>query len=127
MKEKSRTSIFAYKGIVGIKSSTDAQGLINNPLAKGQLGFVVDARYVDVSPEAIEILKKIQKSGDCIGDFDVHKGDGEIPVIIHWLGGPLKMLDPKSGISGSRNYDPSLLKPCPNVEVDPDFITAIDS
>lgn len=122
-----RTTIFAYKGFIGIKSSTDAKGLLNNPLALGQCGFVVDAKYVDVSPEALELLKKLPKSGDCIGDFDIHSCIGDVPVVVSWLGGSLKMLDLKQDISGSRNYDPSLLKPCQNVEIDPDFITAIDS
>ena len=120
-----RTQVFAYKGIVGIKSDVNAVGVLNKPAEVGQLGFVCDAAFVDISPEAIEILKKIPKSGDCIGDVDVWKtNDGK--VIFGWLGGPLKMVDPKDDISGSRSYDPSLLSPSKGVEIDKDFIMVVD-
>ena len=120
-----RTKIFAYKGFIGIKSFLTAPGLINDPRKPGQLGFVIDARFVDVSPEALKLLKKIPKSGDDIGDVDVFKSE-KFPVVISWLGGCLKMLKPGDGSSGSINYDPSLITPCKGVEIDPTFITAVD-
>ena len=120
-----RTSVFAHNGTIGIKSSVSAEGLLNNPTQKGQLGFVLDASFVDISPEALELLKKIPKSGDCIGDVDVFKAaDGM--VVFCWLGGPLAMINPSSA-EGSRSYDASLLKASAKpVYVDPEFVKAVD-
>ena len=53
-----RTKVFAYKGWVDIQSDVNAEGLLNKPLDKGQLGFVLNASFVDISPEALELLKK---------------------------------------------------------------------
>lgn len=102
-----RTKIFQYKGILGIESSFDTEGLINNPKAPGQLGFVLDASFVDISKEALEVLKKIPKSGDDIGDVDVFKSNKG--VVFAWLGGPLRLINPSSA-TGSNSYNPSLLE-----------------
>ena len=126
-KPKPRTSVFAYKHFIGIKSDHNAEGLLNKPAKPGQLGFVVQASAIDISNEAIALLDKIPRSADSIGDIDIFNSvDG---VIFAWLGGPLSIKDAESEISGSRTYDPSLLKGVaiivPN---DPpaDFITACD-
>lgn len=114
-----RTTVFEYKGVVGIKSDVHAEGLLNSPLNKGQLGFVVDAKYVDIQPLALEILRKIRKSGDDIGDVDVYKTEND-QIIFSWLGGPLKVLIHEE-VSGSNSYDPSLLTACDTVETPEDF------
>jgi hypothetical protein len=118
-----RTKVFSYKGWVGIQSDVKAEGLLNKPLDKGQLGFVLDANFVDISPEALELLKKVPLSGDCIGEVDIFKSQKEI--IFSWLGGPLKMFQPEK-ISGSSSYDASLITDTVDVEIDPAFIEAID-
>lgn len=119
-----RTQVFAHKGVIGIKSSPTAEGLLNDPTKPGQLGFVCDAAFVDISPEALELLKKVPKSGDDIGDVDVfNTNDGK--VIFSWLGGPLTSIDVKNA-SGSSTYDASLLKACDSVQVDPEFMTLVD-
>lgn len=118
-----RTKVFAYKGWIGIQSDVNAEGLLNKPLDKGQLGFVVNASFVDISPEALELLKEVPPSGDCIGDVDIFKS--EKGTIFSWLGGPLKMFQPHQ-ISGSNSYDASLITDTVDVEIDPAFIEAID-
>ncbi|MDD5650621.1 MAG: hypothetical protein PHF86_09430 [Candidatus Nanoarchaeia archaeon] len=65
-----RTQIFAHKGWIGIKSNVNAEGLLNKPLDKGQLGFVVNADFVDISPDALELLKQVPLSGDDLGEVD---------------------------------------------------------
>lgn len=99
--------MFAYKHFIGIKSDLKAEGLLNDPSQPGQLGFVVKARSIEISKEAMELLKLIPKSGDCIGDIDIHESNAG--PIFNWLGGPWALLNTRSEISGSRDYDPSLL------------------
>ena len=120
-----RTQVFAYKGYVGIESDFNAEGLINNPAGDGQLGFVVDAAFVDIHPDALEILKKIPKSHDDIGDVDVFRAGPHI--VFAWLGGNLKVLDLKQDISGSNSYEPELLKSNPDVQTPQKFIEFIDT
>ena len=120
-----RTQVFAYKGVVGIKSDFKAEGLLNKPDQPGQLGFVVDASFVDISPEALKLLKKVPRSGDDIGDVDVFKTNGKM-VVFAWMGGPMKAFKPEDGVSGSSSYDASLLKANPSVVADPEFMKFID-
>lgn len=119
-----RTKVFAYKGFIGIQSDFNAEGLLNDPSKPGQLGFVVDADFCDIQPEAIELLKKIPKSGDDIGDVDVFKA-GE-KVIFAWLGPMLRVLDLNREISGSSSYNPRLLKPA-NFDTPEQFKQFIDN
>lgn len=120
-----KTTVFVYKGYVGILSSFDAEGLLNQPKDAGQLGFVVDAASVRFSPEAVEELRKVRKSHDAIGDVDVFRADDGM-VVFSWLGGPKKIF--RSGdVEGSRTYDPALLTPDPTVEIPEDFKTYVDS
>ena len=67
-----KTTIFAYKGIIGIQSSPDAEGLIAKP-GNGNLGCVIDAASVEIQKEALDLLLKIPKGRDGLGDFDVLK------------------------------------------------------
>ena len=119
-----RTQVFAHKGIVGIQSDPKAEGLLNDPMLPGQLGFVVDAKFVDIQPEALELLKQIKQSGDDIGEIDVY--ESEVGVIFSWLGGPLKASNPLE-ITGSNCYDASLLKANDTVVPPKEFVEFIDS
>ena len=120
-----RTIVFQHKGVVGIKSSIEVEGLLNKPIEKGQLGFVIDAKFVDIQPEALEILKKITISCDDIGDIDVYKST-KGTIVFSWLGGPWKVVYPKVA-TGSNVYDPSLLSAKEGVETPKDFIAFVDS
>jgi hypothetical protein len=118
-----RTQVFSYKGWVGIQSDVTAEGLLNKPLDKGQLGFVIDAAFVDISPEALDLLKQVKKSGDCIGDVDIIKSRDK--VLFLWLGSPLKMFKPEQ-VTGSKEYDASLITETKETVVDPAFIKVVD-
>lgn len=72
-----RTKVFAHKGWVGIESDVNAEGILNRPLDKGQLGFVLDANFVDITPEALELLKQVPGSGDDIGEVDIIESNGK--------------------------------------------------
>lgn len=119
-----RTQVFAHKGMVGIMSDLNADGLLNRPQDTGQLGFVLDAAFVDIQPEALELLKMVKKSSDDIGDVDVWESGGT--VIFGWLGGPMKAFKP-SQVEGSSSYDISLLKSVNGVKTDPKFIQFVEA
>lgn len=59
-----RTSVTAHRGFVCIIGTPDAEGMINDPLAPGENAYMVDASCVDVSPEALELLKKLKNDSD---------------------------------------------------------------
>lgn len=115
-----KTQVFVYKGVLGIESSPDAEGVINKPTEKGQLGFVCDASKVELQQEAVDWLKKVKPSSDCIGDVDVFKANSGM-VIFAWLGGPSKVCMDHEKVEGSRDYKPELLTATEGVEVPDKF------
>ena len=56
-----RTQIFAYKGVFGTLTDLDNGVFINSPKSPGQLGCVVPVEEVDITPEAVEMIKKCQR------------------------------------------------------------------
>lgn len=121
-----RTQIFYYKGYVGVQSSLDAEGLLNNPAEPGHLGFIVDAEYVDIQPEALDEILKLEKSDDDIGNFDVKKVNEKTWIM--WLGYELAVFDfNNKSIYGSRYLDTSTLKSNPEVKPSNEFINYIDN
>lgn len=119
-----RTSIFAYKGIIGILSSPEAEGLIAKP-GNGNLGCVLDASKIDISIEALELLKTIRRGRGGLGEIDIFKA-GDTKVIFGWLGGYMKLFKP-SEIETSRDYDPSLLVSSEDVIIPEDFKKVVES
>jgi len=120
-----KTKVFAYKGKIGIQSDYKAEGLLNDPSQPGQLGFVVEAKHVDISPEAYEALGKVKRSNDCIGDVDVFPSDKG--PMFSWMGGALRMIDPATA-EGSRSHYPTLMQPYvkDGIEVPQSFIDAVE-
>lgn len=102
-----RTKIFSYRGIVGIKSDPKAEGLVNDPDGPNQMGYVLDASHIDVSQEALDILKNIKKGTSSFAEIDVFK-DNSGRVILGFFGGPLVMIHPTE-TEASRDYEPTLL------------------
>ena len=120
-----RTQVFAYRGAIGINSNKNAEGLINRPGERGQLGFVANAAFVDISPEALSLLKTIKPSNDDIGDVDVFKAANGV-VVFSWLGHDKKAFYPAQ-VTGSNHYQPDLLVASDNVEIPDEFKDHIDS
>ena len=118
-----KTKIFAYKGIVGIESNPDAEGLLAKP-GGGNIGCVLNAASAEISQEALDVLKSIPRGRDGLGDIDVFKAD-DGRVIIGWLGGYKKVVTKDS--ETSRDYNPSLLQATENVEVPEDFKEFVDT
>ena len=78
-----------------------------------------------MSPEALELLLQVQKSGDDIGDVDVFQAD-DGKVVFFWLGGQTQMFKP-SEVTGSSTYNASVLKSCPSTKTDPEFVHYVDT
>ena len=105
-------------------SSPEAEGMIAKP-ENGNLGCVVNAANIDISVDALELLKKVKKGKGGLGDIDVFKADEGL-IIFGWLGGYLNAFLPKD-ILASRDYSPELLNAIEGVEADQDFMNYIDS
>jgi len=117
-----RTKIFAYKGIVGIQSGPDAENMVAKP-ENGNLGCVLEAQGIDISPEALELLKSIPRGRDGLGEVDVFQAGDKI--IFGWLGGYMKAILPEQ-CETSRDYNPSLLNSTEGVEAPEDFRKFVD-
>lgn len=53
-----KTKIFAYKGILGAETDLENGVFLNNPKASGQLGCVIPIEEIEITQEAIDLLKK---------------------------------------------------------------------
>lgn len=118
-----RVKIFEYKGYVGIDSDPNSEGLVAKP-GGGSLGVVMDASKADISPKALELIKKVRKGRDGLGEIDVF-GTTEKPIL-GWLGGYKKAFKPEE-IESSRDFNPNLLKSVEGVEAPDGFKKFIDT
>lgn len=116
-------TFYGYKGYIGCHGFKDgldldslgegveltsehlSEALLNDPLAQGQLGFVLDLEKCHFNQEAIDILKNVAKGNDSIGDIDIF--DSADKKVIAWMGAPLAIVNSDS--IGSSSYDSSLL------------------
>jgi len=97
-----------------LKREQLSDALINNPLESGQLGFVMELDKCRFNHEAIEVLKKVSKSNDDLGEVDIFSSvDGPT---IGWLGGVLTLIGPET--TGSNSYEPELLDDVEPVDLD---------
>jgi len=139
---------FGYKGYISVNGFSDkflnrteeeieAEGeedlelsdlssaLENNPLECGQLGLVYDMNKCQFNQEAIDILLRVEKSRDDIGDVDFFRaGEKNICAVI---GGPMMLLS--SEAEGSNSYDYDLIKSIvpTELEIPQDLKDHIDS
>lgn len=118
-----KVNVFAYRGVIGILASPECEGIVAHP-GNGNLGVVCDADKVEISSEAIELLKTIPKGSDSLGSIDIF-GDSNGKVVFAWLGGYMRAILPEKEVA-SRDYDPSLLKATENVEVPQTFKDFVD-
>lgn len=118
MSKYQKTRIFEYKGYVGIDGGTK---LINDPNDVSQLGCIVDLNEVEISKEALAILKSLPKGHDDLGDIMC------FGKTFAWLGGIRKVIRPDIPLEGDSDYTPSLLeKYVTDVEPTEEFKKFID-
>ena len=119
-----RTKVFAYKGFVGIHSGFKAEGLLNNPRKKDQLGWAIDARFIDVQPEALRLLKVIKRNSQGLEEIDIFETD-ENETVFAWVGSsPKKTINPLE-VTGGSTYDADLISPV-TFKTPKDFMKYID-
>lgn len=131
---KKETIVYAYKGVIGIKSNEECAGLLNYPSDKIEMLYLIDAEHVKFSAEAIELLNKIPVGNESIGDIMSYMA-GDIQVF-GFKGGPAKVVGKvrPSGkdkkvflpVMGDSGYKPSLLVATEGIEPDNSFKKFVD-
>ena len=127
-----RAKIFAYKGVLGALTDLDNGVFLNNPRKGGQLGVVIPVEEVDITAEAVKLLKSASRGG---GSF--------APIMLTRHSDPVKSKSQASiGLLGfckhlyaggdlciGRTCDTSILDLCniTEIEVPEDFIQVVDS
>lgn len=77
------------------------------PAGGSNIGCVLcDSKKLGVSPEAMELLKKIKRGSDGLGDPDIFKSGDK--VVFGWLGNVFALKHPDH-CEGSKDYDSFLL------------------
>ena len=119
-----KVKVFAYKGFVGISADENSEGIIAHP-GNGNLGVVCDSKGVEISEEALELLNRVDRGHDSLGEVDVFKANDGV-IVFSWLGGYKKAFRPEE-IEGSRDTNMGLLTSTPGVEVEKEFMEFIDN
>jgi len=104
-----KTKITEYEGFICINTEDPSANESFIPSGGSQLGCLImdSKKLLGVSKEALELLKKVKKSHDAIGDL-MSWGDKE-KWFFGWLGGAKRILDPENA-TGDRGYDPNNLQ-----------------
>jgi hypothetical protein len=150
---KKDTLVYAYKGIIGIKSAQDCEGLVNDPNDYNGMLYIINAENVKFSADAIELLKKIPCGKDSIGDVMSYKVTTDNMTLFGFKGGPVRVIgrirpaNPKElekikrekkkedkesdepvffNTYGDSNFRPELLKPTEGIEPDKSFINYVN-
>lgn len=133
---KKGTIVYAYKGLIGIKSAEDCAGLVNDPNEKNGMLYIVDVTHVKFSQEAIELLKKIPIGTDPIGDVTVYKAGNM--VLFGFSGVPLRVMGKNRPIKKGEEIikyvpvyagvgcNPELLVASEDVTPDKSFMAYVD-
>lgn len=114
--------VFSHRGIIGIESSPYDKAILAHP-GGGNIGVVADASLVEISEDALQLLKTIKVGRDSIGDVDCFRSGDKI--IFGWLGGYCMPINPK-GAEAARGFKPELLKVSPNVFPSSEFVQFVD-
>jgi len=103
--ENLKTKVTAHKGIIVIETKDPAADNDFIPAGGSRIGCVLinTKDRLGISGEALELLKKIPRSGDDIGEVDTFTSNKRGDVFT-WLGPVCRLVDPV-GASGSQTYD----------------------
>lgn len=126
-----RVKVFAYRGYFGINMQCDLdkeadvwtvpEGVLNDPLAPGQMGIVVDPKSVDFSTAALYDLKRAKREGGSFAPVMCDTGS------FGWMGGA-KFASPVKELSIGRTCNPNHFhEAAEKVEIPQDFKDYVDS
>lgn len=122
------TTVFCYNGFLCIDSDYSAKGILNQPDAPGEIGFVIDANQILFTQEAIDILKNVHHTSSNLGDVDCYSINHTGNIIFSWIGGPKRFFDMYDvNFKSARTANFNLLKPSKNVKIEPIFLQYIDN
>ena len=127
-----RTKIFAYKGVIGAETDLDNGIFLNDPKSEGQLGVVVPVEEIDITPDAVFLLKSAPKEGGSFAPIMLtlhsNAADTESKASIG-LFGFWKHLFRGSDLCIGRTCNTSVLELCniTDIEIPKEFIEVVDS
>lgn len=101
--------IYTYNGFLIIDGPVKLRHKDWVPADKHTIGCIISntKKYLEISKEALKVLKKVKRCGDAIGDFDWFKVDNE-EWTFGWIGGPQNLkeisLIENGKLVGSRDF-----------------------
>jgi hypothetical protein len=122
-----KTKIFAYKGVIGAETDLDNGTFINNPKSSGQLGCVIDTKEVDITQDAVNLIKKAPREGGSFAPIMLTKhsdGGSSIGLMGFW-----KHLFGGDDLCIGRTCDVNVLDDCNivDIEIPIEFKNIVDS
>jgi hypothetical protein len=116
-----KTKIFAYKGALGAETDMEKGKFINKPLDDGQLGCVICVTEIEITQEAVNLLKSASREGGSFGPIMLTKHGGEIaktsPASIGLMGFG-KHLFMSEQVALGKSCDKEILDLCTIVEIE---------
>jgi hypothetical protein len=101
--------VTTYENYLIIESDPETMNEDWVPYGGSKFGCVIvnTNEHLGISSDALEILKKVKRSSDAIGDVDAWKTSDGIDCF-SWIG-PCKHIIPIDSLEGSRDYDISTI------------------
>jgi len=115
-----RTIIFAYKGAIGAETDIENGVFINNPKSENQLGVVISVDEIDITPEAVSILKNAKRERGSFANIMLTKHSSgesncEASIGLYGFGKHVFM---NTNLAIGKDCDTSILDMCNIIEFD---------
>lgn len=126
-----RTIIFAHKGVIGAETDMENGIFLNNPKSTGQLGAVVPVEEIDITQEAIDILKAANRENGSFASIMLTKHSDQSSGSKASIGllGFGKHLFLGDNLCIGRECDTSILDMCNIIKFESpfEFVEVVDS
>lgn len=132
---KKDTFVYAYKGVLGIKSAEEKAGLLNFPNEKNDNLCLINMDNVKFSKEAIELLNKIPVGTQSIGDIMCYVAGntkvfgfkcGASLITLKVIGKVRPVKENYVPVMADIGYNTEILVPTEGIEPDESFKTYVD-